>query len=136
MDDSLREPPYPFQAHLGFTIDEWNQDYCRLSQPMVPHIGNRYGIPHGGVLATLLDTAAGYAVCYTGDRDNKQLVMTLSLNVQYHSVARGEMLIAEGRKTGGGKSVAFADAEITDENGTKIATATAVFKYRSGKGKP
>ena len=48
MDDSLREPPYPFQAHLGFTIDDWSADRCRLTQPMVPHIGNRYGIPHGG----------------------------------------------------------------------------------------
>ena len=136
MDDQLREPPYPFQAHLGFTIDDWAPDYCRLTQPMLGHLGNRYGIPHGGVMATLLDTALGFAVCFTGDRDDKQLVMTLSLNVQYHSVARGEILIAEGRKTGGGKSVAFAEGEIKDETGTLIATATAVFKYRSGKGKP
>ncbi|MCF3594965.1 PaaI family thioesterase [Rhodobacteraceae bacterium LMO-12] len=136
MDDKLREPPYPFQAHLGFSIDEWAQDYCRLSQPMLDHLGNRYGIPHGGVMATLLDTALGYSVCYTGDPDNKQLVMTLALNVQYLSVARGQTLIAEGRKIGGGRTVAFAEGQIKDEHGTLIATATANFKYRSGKGKP
>jgi uncharacterized protein (TIGR00369 family) len=136
MKDTLREPAYPFQAHLGFTIDEWSEGRCRLTQPMVDHLGNRYGIPHGGVHATLLDTAMGYAVCYTGDPDDKQLVMTLSLNVQYLSVARGTTLIATGRKTGGGRSVAFAEGEVTDEQGTVIATATAVFKYRSGKGKP
>ena len=136
MDARLREPKYPFQSHLGFTIDDWSDGFCRLSQPMVPHIGNRYGIPHGGVHATLLDTAMGYAVSYTGDPDNKQLVMTLTLNVQYLSVARCDTLIAEGRKTGGGNSVAFAEGEVKDENGTIIATATATFKYRSGKGKP
>ncbi len=136
MDDKLREPPYPFQAHLGFSIDEWTQDYCRLSQPMLDHLGNRYGIPHGGVIATLLDTALGYSVCYTGDPDNKQLVMTLALNVQYLSVARGQTLIAEGRKIGGGRTVAFAEGQIKDEHGTLVATATANFKYRSGKGKP
>ena len=130
MDDALREPPYPFQAHLGFTIDDWGPDVCRLSQPMVPHIGNRYGIPHGGVHATLLDTAMGFAVCFTGDPDERQLVMTLSLNVNYLGVARGQRLIAEGRKTGGGKSTAFAEGEITDENGNLIATATGVFRYR------
>ncbi|PID40815.1 MAG: phenylacetic acid degradation protein [Rhodobacterales bacterium] len=136
MDDHLREPPYPFQAHLGFTIDDWSDGFCRLTQPMLDHLGNRYGIPHGGALATLLDTACGYAVCYTGDRERPQLVMTLSLNIQYLSVARGKQLIATGRKTGGGRSIAFAEGEIHDENGTVIATATAVFKYRTGKGKP
>lgn len=136
MDDTLREPPYPFQAHLGFTIDDWSDGYCLLTQPMVPHLGNRYGIPHGGVLATLLDTALGYASCFTGDPEDKQLVMTLSLNVQYLSVGRGEKLIAEGRKVGGGRTVAFAEGTVKDENGTLVATATGTFKYRSGKGKP
>lgn len=136
MDDHLREPAYPFQAHLGFTIDDWSDGYCRLSQPMEDHLGNRYGIPHGGAIASLLDTALGYAVCYTGDPNDKQLVMTLALNVQFLSVARGQTLITEGRKTGGGKSVAFAEGEVRDEHGTIIATATANFKYRSGKGKP
>ena len=136
MDDRLREAPYPFQSLLGFTIEDWQQDYCRLVQPIEPHVANRYGIPHGGVLATLLDTTLSYAACYTGDPDNRQLVMTLSLNVQYLSVARGKMLITEGRKTGGGKSVAFAEGTIRDEDGNVIASATGVFKYRQGKGKP
>ena len=136
MDENLREDPYAFQELVGFTIEDWQQDYCRLTQPMEPHLANRYGIPHGGVLATLLDTALGYCVCYTGDPDNKQLVMTLSLNVQYLSVARGTKLITEGRKTGGGKSVAFAEGTVFDEHGTVVATATGVFKYRQGKGKP
>lgn len=136
MDERFSEPPYPFQAHLGFTIDDWSKDYCRLTQEMVPHLGNRYGIPHGGVMATLLDTAMGYASCFTGDPDNKQLVMTLSLNVQYLSVGRGEKLITEGRKVGGGKTVAFAEGTVKDENGNVVATATGTFKYRSGKGKP
>ena len=78
----------------------------------------------------------GFSVCFTGDPDVKQRVVTLSLNVQYLSVASGQMLIAEGRKTGGGRSVAFAEGEIKDEHGTVVATATANFKYFSGKGKP
>lgn len=129
MDETLREPPYPLQAHLGFAMDEWTADLCRLIQPMAPHLGNRHGIPHGGVHATLLDTAMGFAVCYTGDPEAKQMTVTLSLNVSYLGVARGEQLIAEGRKTGGGKSTAFAEGEIKDENGNLIATATGVFRY-------
>lgn len=131
MDPKLKEPAYAFQSHLGFDIADWRDGYARVEQPMHDHLGNRYGIPHGGVLASLLDTAMGYATCYTGDPDDKQLVMTLSLNVQYLSVAKGTMLIAEGRKTGGGRSTAFADGEIRDEQGALIATATGVFRYRA-----
>jgi len=130
MEDALRETPYPFQAHLGFHIVDWGPGHCRVEQPMVAHIGNRYGIPHGGVHATLLDTAMGFAVCFTGDPDERQLVMTLSLNVNYLGVARGKRLIATGRQTGGGKSTAFAEGDIKDENGNLIATATGVFRYR------
>lgn len=130
MDPKLKEEPYPFQAHVGFEIADWSDGYCRVEQPMVPHIGNRYGIPHGGVHATLLDTAMGYAICFTGNPDDKQLAMTLSLNVQYLGVAKGQRLIAEGRRTGGGRSTVFAEGEIKDENANLIATATAVFRLR------
>ncbi|KAA0913019.1 PaaI family thioesterase [Aquicoccus porphyridii] len=130
LDPKLKEEPYPFQAHVGFTITDWSDGYCRLEQPMLAHLGNRYGIPHGGVHATLLDTAMGYAICFTGDPDDRQLAMTLSLNVQYHAVAKGKLLITEGRRTGGGRSTVFAEGEIRDETGTIIATATGVFRLR------
>jgi uncharacterized protein (TIGR00369 family) len=130
MEDHLREKPYPFQAHLGFEITEWSDGFCRLEQPVVPQIGNRYGIPHGGVHATLLDTAMGFCVCYTGKPEEVLLAMTLSLNVQYLSVAKGTRLIAEGRRTGGGRSTQFAEGDIHDDTGALIATATAVFRIR------
>ena len=135
MNDQLREPPYPFQIHLGFSIEEWSLDYCRLSQPMLDHLGNRDGFPHGGAMATLLDTAMGYSISFTGDPNVITRLVTLSLNVQYLSIARGQTLIAEGFKIGGGRTIAFTEGRIKDEQGTLIATATANFKYRSGKGK-
>lgn len=135
MEKHLEEAPYPFQAHLGFEITEWKDRFCRIEQPMLDHLGNRYGIPHGGVYATLLDAAMGFCVCYTGDRDHKQLVMTLNLNINYLSVAKGTTLIATGRQTGGGRSTAFAEGDVRDENNTIIATAAGVFRYRGTKQK-
>ena len=92
---------------------------------------NRYGIAHGGVHAVMLDTVMGYCGCYTGDRDDPKLAMTLSLNVNYIGQAKGNVLIAEGRRTGGGRKTFFAEATIMDELGTKVATGTGVFRYRS-----
>ncbi len=127
----LLEPPYPLQAHLGFEITAWRADHCTLRLPLEPFLMNRYGIPHGGIYATLIDTAMGFAGCYTGDRDDPQLAMTLSLNVNFLAPARGRLLLAEGRRTGGGRSSFFAEARVTDDAGTLCATGTGVFRYRA-----
>lgn len=135
MSDPI-EAPYAFQKTLGFEITSWTEGNCTLELPLSEHLGNRYGILHGGVHASLLDTAMGFAVSYTGDPDKRQLVMTLSLNVNYLGVASTPRIFAKGIKTGGGRSTAFASGEITDENGQVIATATGVFRYRNSTGAP
>ena len=77
IDPALREDPYALQKHLGFEITDWQQGYARVEMPIREVHGNRYGIPHGGVHATLIDTAMGFSGCYTGDPDNPQMAMTL-----------------------------------------------------------
>ncbi|MEC7761344.1 MAG: PaaI family thioesterase [Pseudomonadota bacterium] len=131
VDPSLIEDPYEFQKLLGFEIVDWSEDYARFRLPITDKLGNRYGIPHGGVYATLIDTVMGFAACYTGDPDARRLAMTLSLNVNYLAQAKGTVLIAEGRRTGGGRKSFFAEATITDDTGVKVATGTGVFRYRT-----
>jgi uncharacterized protein (TIGR00369 family) len=130
LDPNLVEDIYPLQKHLGFRMVAWQPDYCRFELPLQPFLMNRYGIPHGGMHATLLDTVMGFAGCYTGDRDAPRLGMTLSLNVNFLAQARGGMLIGEGRRTGGGRKTFFAEGVVTDEFGTRVATGSGVFRYR------
>ncbi|MBF9043805.1 hotdog fold thioesterase [Rhodobacterales bacterium HKCCE4037] len=132
MDPELREEPYPLESHLGYTLTEWSEGRAVVEQPLLPHLANRQGLPHGGVHATLLDTAMGYAGCYTGDPARKQMALTLSLNVNFLSRPKGTRLIVEARQTGGGKSTYFAEGEVRDETGELIATGTGVFRYRKG----
>ncbi|WP_342706707.1 PaaI family thioesterase [Lutimaribacter saemankumensis] len=133
MNPDLIEPPYPLQAHLGFRMVDWREDYSRFDLPIVPHLGNRFGIVHGGVHAMMLDTVMGFAGCFTGDPDAPQQAMTLSMTTNFLSQAKGDLLIAEGFRTGGGRKTFFARAQITDNTGELIATATGVFRYR-GRG--
>jgi len=58
-------------------------------------------------------------------------VMTLSMTVNFMAVSNGKLLIAEGRRVGGGRSTAFAEGIVRDDTGTTIATATGVFRYRN-----
>ncbi|MXN66345.1 hotdog fold thioesterase [Stappia sp. GBMRC 2046] len=130
LDPALKETHYPFQKLLGFEMTGWSTDYARFEMPLTGDLMNRYGIPHGGIYAALLDTVMGFSGCYTGDPERKVLAMTLSMTTNFLSRPDGKLLIGEGRRTGGGRSSFFAEGTIHDETGTLLTTATGVFRYR------
>jgi len=132
LDPALVDEAYPLQKHMGFYLTAWEDGYARFELPMQHFLLNRYGLLHGGIHAMMIDTVIGYAGCWTGDPDNKRFGMTLSLNVNYLGRLQGQTLIAEGWKTGGGRSNWFAEAKITDELGTLAATGTGALRYRKG----
>jgi uncharacterized protein (TIGR00369 family) len=129
--DDLFEDPYPYQDLIGYKLVSWTPEGCEVHLPLHRDLGNRYGLPHGGVYATLLDTAMGFAGAYTGSKTERRLAMTLSLNVNYLSRPKGKMLICKGRKTGGGANTFFAEAAVYDETEELIATGTGAFRLRA-----
>lgn len=132
MDDRFYEAPYAFAAHIGMRMLEWSDGFARFELPLADFTMNRHGNPHGGIHAALLDTVMGYAGCWTGEPDRAQMCLTLALNVQYLSRPRGTRFLAEGRKTGGGRSTFFAEGAVRDDTGELIAKGTGTFRYRKG----
>ena len=132
IDPALIEDPYPLQRHIGFRMTHWAPDYARFELPLEPFLMNRYGIPHGGVHAMMLDTVMGFSGCYTGAPDRKVLAMTLTLNTSFLGRPTGRLLIGEGRRTGGGRSTFFAEGVLRDDEGTTVATGSGAFRYRKG----
>ncbi|WP_283638437.1 PaaI family thioesterase [Marinovum algicola] len=124
------ETPSPWGSHIGMDLTEWQADFARVELSLAAFTRNRHGAPHGGVHASLLDTAMGFAGCYTGDPARRQMCLTLNLSVNYLSRPQGSRLVAEARKTGGGRSTFFAEGKVLDVDGTVIATGTGVFRYR------
>jgi uncharacterized protein (TIGR00369 family) len=119
-----------FADLLGYRLSERKIDYAEMTLKIGPQHLNRLSIPHGGVLATLLDGAAGFAAAYVEDPERPRTVVTLSINVMFLGQARlGDTVIARGRRVGGGKSIAYCTAEATTEDGRAVARAEAVFKY-------
>ncbi|WP_236702202.1 PaaI family thioesterase [Cupriavidus basilensis] len=132
-DNTPASQPYalenPFLESLNLTIVEWQPDLVRMSlMPQAAHLNNT-GVVQGGILATLLDAAGGYAGLFP-ENGVRRAATTISLNVNYVSSAQVEPLLVVGRRVGGGRRVFFSNAEVTDSQGRLIATAQAAFRRK------
>lgn len=79
---------------------------------------------HGGLMCTLLDSVAGCAVHTTLPAGVGYT--SIEIKVSYmRPVKAGVPLLARGWVTKRGNRVSFADGEITDPEGRKIATASS-----------
>lgn len=133
----------PLRARSGFAdlvdyrLTRWEADAAEVRLVVGPQHLNRSGALHGGVLCTLIDAACGYAGCFIDLPGRRRRAFTLTLNTQFISaVAAGAQLVCTGRRTGGGRSVFFAAAEVLDGAGRLVARGDGAFKYRGGSGEP
>lgn len=92
---------------------------------------NPMGTVHGGYAATLLDSACGIATASRLAHD--QDFTTLELKVAYHKAMtdRTGKVRAEGNVVSMGRRVAFAEAKLTDVEGTLLASATSTLLVTS-----
>lgn len=117
------------QRLIGYMLDVGQGDgraRCRL-QVDDRHL-NRQDMLHGGVTATLLDSAMGATASLGVDASGRHPFSTLSMTVNYLAPGRPGLVEAVGRVTGGGRATLFIEGELRHQDGTLIATATGVFR--------
>ena len=132
MSDSLRAKG-GFADLVGYDLTRWQEDLAEVSLTVGPQHINRSGVMHGGMLVTLIDTACGYAGCYSPEGAAPRRAFTLSINSHFIAAAHeGSRLIARGKRSGGGRSVFFSSCEVTDQDGHVIGRGEGVFKYIAG----
>jgi len=81
------------------------------------------GYTHGGILATLVDLTADWAMVSKTGRG----VPTIDLRVDYHRAAMPGDLTARGKVVRFGGQFTTAEAEITDSEGKLIATGRGTY---------
>lgn len=117
------------QTLLGYVVDITVGDGTALCHLDIgAQHTNRHGGLHGGIISCMLDNAMGFAASLTGDEAGETRFMTLSMTTQYLAPAREGRVTAKGVIAGGGRSLVFTEGEVTDADGTVIATATGVYK--------
>jgi len=86
---------------------------------------NPLGGVHGGVIATLLDTAAGCSVHSTLAAGEMYTSLDLTTKFLRPVTVESGLLRCEGRVLNRGRRVALAQAELTDQSGRLVAHATS-----------
>src|SRR5439155_14723063 len=99
-----------FNRFCGMRIEQWDDTGVELFLPYSEDLSAHDGIFHGGVVGALLDTTATAAVMAGHDFSRGSRLTTISMSVQYLSVAPGENLVCEGRCIRRGRGVNFAEA--------------------------
>ena len=118
----------PFQHFVGIEVLKLGGGKSVLQLELKEHHFNLYGIPHGGVHATRLDIAMGTAASFPDSSGREVDSVTLNLSVDYIAPPSSRTLLAKGKVTKKGKSIAYCTAEIFDEDNKLIASGRSIFK--------
>lgn len=115
----------PFHQWLGLEVTEVTADSivvrAKWREEFVVNPEGRY--THGGILATLIDVVADYALA----ADLGKPVPTIDLRVDYHRAAMPGDLIVTGRVIRGGSQFATVEAEVASEEGKLLASGRGTY---------
>ena len=119
-----------FNGLNGIVLTAWDDGFGSVRVDLAAHHVNPMRLVHGGLYTSMLDVALAMTGSYRPAPDPLIPGLTLSLTTQFLTAATPDdsYLIAAARRTGGGKSVFFADGAVSAPSGRVIATASGVFK--------
>ena len=114
----------PFQS-IGLRLEKLAKDYTRVS--ITPtDLARPSGMLQGGILATLVDTAARQALRTTLKLDHD--AVTVHLDTKYFRPVHEKRVFAEGSVVRKGRNLAHIDVSVMNEGGTLLARGWCVFK--------
>ena len=92
---------------------------------------NLQGLVHGGILATLADTAMGLAVRTVLEPGRRHV--TVQLGIEFLSPGRPGTITARGRTVKIGTQLGFAEADVMNAEGRLLARAHSTLSVTTEK---
>lgn len=130
--DSFARQPY--MAHLGARLAVVRPGYAEIHLPARPELRQQHGYYHGGSIASVLDSAAGYAAFSL--MPPGATVLTVEYKLNFVAPGQGERLVARGQviKPGRTLTIVQADAHAVAGGGeTLCATSIQTLMALAGR---
>ncbi len=99
--------------HLGGTIVHLAPGEVDIALPFRDEVGQQHGFFHGGIVATILDTACGLAALSL--LPDGQGVVTAEFKLNFLAPARGDRVVAQGRVVKSGRLLSVCTGEARVE---------------------
>jgi len=115
----------PFHKWLGLELTAMDEDGITIQVPWREEfvVNVEVGYTHGGVLATLIDVAADYAIAAKIGRP----VPTIDMRVDYHRPAMQGILTVKAQAVKLGGQFSTGDAQVYDDKGKLLASGRGVY---------
>ena len=120
-------PAAPIQAALGFELVEVADGFARFQLIPGEHLYGPLNSVHGGVAATLLDSAMGAAVITTLDEATGCSTATMTVHFTRAINERTVKVLAEGWVVHRGSRLVTTEGRLTDEQGRLLAHGSATL---------
>jgi uncharacterized protein (TIGR00369 family) len=121
-----------FHSWIGMELVAASPGRVEVALDAAEHHLNLQGLLHGGIIATLADTATGLAVRSMVPQGRRHV--TVQLDVHYLSPGRPGRVTAVGTTVRVGTSIGYAEADVTDDRGRLLARAMATVAVMDGGG--
>lgn len=128
--DSVLSAPFPHL--LGMQLGSIDLDGATILLDVDRRHHQPFGIVHGGVLATLIDTATFWSAFLRLPEDAGLVNIDLKLN--YLQTVRTGRLTAAGRCIRPGNTISYAEANVYDEQGALLAHGTSTLMILPRRG--
>jgi uncharacterized protein (TIGR00369 family) len=114
-----------FHTWAGMEVVAASEGAVTIAMDLDDRHVNLQGLVHGGMLAILADTACGLAI--RSAMEPGRLHVTTDLDIHYLAPARPGRILGHGTAVRVGRTLAFAEASIDDDDGRLIARAQSRF---------
>src|SRR5207248_6513009 len=111
-------PKTPFIGGLGMQFERYDPDEVTIRLPFREDLTNDGTYYHGGVIASVMDTAGAAAAWSNHDFNKGQRASTVAMSVQYVGACRNADLICHARAVRRGRELTFTEITATDPDGT------------------
>ena len=113
----------PFHEWLGLKVHSVTDTGLELSATWRPEWANSTGMTHGGILGSLLDLAADWALVAT----QSDPAPTIDFTVHYLRPAAPGDLTVRAQLVRAGRSLTVAEAEVVDGGGKVLAVGRGTY---------
>jgi uncharacterized protein (TIGR00369 family) len=124
LTNTEKDRPVYIGTLLGLSIDELEFGQVTMSLKTRPEFANPLGTLHGGICATLLDSAMGCAVHTTLEAGVGYGTLELKVNYIRSVPVDGVRLIATANTIHLGRQTATAEGRVHDPDGRLVAHGT------------